>query len=130
MLGTGQQLVGIAADPLLPAGVSLRQVAADTDMRAIAAMESEVWGQDWGWLADDLIARIASAPDDIAVFAVHDQAIGRLVSAAWLVLYPGTEFAGLWGGSTLVAWRGRSGCRPGHPLRPAGNGWSAAAGRR
>ena len=24
-------------------------------------MESAVWGQDWSWLADDLIARIAAA---------------------------------------------------------------------
>ena len=104
-------LIGIsadlAADPVLPVGASMRQVTADADMRAIAAMESEVWGQDWGWLADDLINRIASAPDDIAIFAVHDQATGRVVSAAWLVFYPGTEFAGLWGGSTLAAWRGR-----------------------
>jgi hypothetical protein len=97
----------LAADPVLPAGLALRQVAADADMHAIAAMESEVWGQDWDWLATDLIARIRSAPDDITVFAVHDQAAGRLVSAAWLAFYPGTEFAGLWGGSTLAAWRGR-----------------------
>lgn len=31
----------------------------------------------------------------------------RIVSAAWLVSKPGTEFAGLWGGSTLADWRGR-----------------------
>jgi hypothetical protein len=29
------------------------------------------------------------------------------VSAAWLVYNPGTELAGLWGGSTLPGWRGR-----------------------
>jgi GNAT superfamily N-acetyltransferase len=104
LIGTS---AGLAADPVPPAGVSLRQVTADADMRAIAAMESEVWGQDWSWLADDLIDRTTSAPDDIVVFAAHDQATGRLVSAAWLVFYPGTEFAGLWGGSTLAAWRGR-----------------------
>jgi GNAT superfamily N-acetyltransferase len=97
----------IAAHPVLPAGVLLREVAADADMRAIAAMQTEVWGQDCAWLADDLIARIASAPGDIAVFAVRDEAAGQVVSAAWLVCYPGTEFAGLWGGSTLAAWRGR-----------------------
>jgi hypothetical protein len=97
----------LAADPVPPAEVWLRQVTADADVRAIAAMESEVWGEDWGWLADDLIARIASAPDDIAVFAAYDRAADRMVSAAWLVFYPGTEFAGLWGGSTLAAWRGR-----------------------
>ncbi len=97
----------LAADPVLPAGVSLRQVAADADIHAIAAMESEVWGQDWSWLATDLIARISSAPDDVAVFAVEDETTCRVVSAAWLVFYPGTEFAALWGGSTLTDWRGR-----------------------
>lgn len=28
-----------------------------------------------------------------------------MVSAAWLVIIPGTEFAALWGGSTLAEWR-------------------------
>jgi GNAT superfamily N-acetyltransferase len=97
---------GLAGDPVLPAGLELCQVAADAEMHAIVAMESEVWGQDFGWLAAELIDWIRSAPDDIAVFAVLDQA-SRLVSAAWLVFNPGTAFAGLWGGSTLAAWRGR-----------------------
>ncbi len=35
------------------------------------------------------------------------EAGGRVVSAAWLVLKPGTEFGGLWGGSTPSQWRGR-----------------------
>jgi GNAT superfamily N-acetyltransferase len=30
-----------------------------------------------------------------------------VVSAAWLVVMPGTEFAALWGGSTLARWRRR-----------------------
>ena len=29
-----------------------------------------------------------------------------MISAAWLVFNPGTDFAGLWGGSTMRAWRG------------------------
>ncbi|MEV1320266.1 GNAT family N-acetyltransferase [Micromonospora arborensis] len=34
------------------------------------------------------------------------EAAGRVVSAAWLVVViPGTEFAALWGGSTLPQWR-------------------------
>lgn len=35
------------------------------------------------------------------------EASGVIVSAAWLEINPGTDFAGLWGGSTLPAWRGR-----------------------
>ncbi|BAS07046.1 acetyltransferase [Arthrobacter sp. Hiyo4] len=35
------------------------------------------------------------------------EASGEVVSAAWLEINPDTDFAGLWGGSTLPAWRGR-----------------------
>jgi hypothetical protein len=35
------------------------------------------------------------------------EADGQVVSAGWLVFRPGTDFAGLWGGSTLRAWRGQ-----------------------
>jgi GNAT superfamily N-acetyltransferase len=94
----------MAADPVLPDGVSLCRVTDEASFRAIGAMENEVWGQDWS-IGDDLIQRSAAAPDDIAVFAVRDDVTGQVVSAAWIVFYPGTEFAGLWGGSTLPAWR-------------------------
>lgn len=102
-------LIGLAKDmtaaPALPSGVTLRQVTDDVDMRRIAAMESVVWGQDWSWLGDDLIARVSAAPDEIVVMVA--EADEEVVSAAWLVFREGTEFAGLWGGSTLPAWRGR-----------------------
>lgn len=104
-------VIGMAADmaatPALPAGVTLARVTDDDGIRAITAMESAVWGEGWSWLADDLIARRDAAPDDIAIFAAREDAAGAVVSAAWIVFYPGTEFAGLWGGSTLEAWRGR-----------------------
>lgn len=95
----------MARTPVTPAGVTLRQVTADADMHRIAAMESAVWGQDWSRLADDLIGRVAAAPDQIAVLVA--EADGEVVCAAWLVLRAGTQFASLWGGSTLAAWRGR-----------------------
>ncbi len=102
-------LIGRAAEltaaPGLPDGVTLRQVTADAELRRIAAMESIVWGQDWSWLADDLSARIAAAPDQIEVLVA--EADGTVVSAAWLVYRAGTDFACLWGGSTLAEWRGR-----------------------
>jgi GNAT superfamily N-acetyltransferase len=70
-------------------------------------MESAVWGQDWSWLGENLIGRIAAAPDDIAVLAA--EADGEVVSAAWLVIIqPGADgVARLLGGSTLPQWRGR-----------------------
>ncbi|WP_055585415.1 GNAT family N-acetyltransferase [Peterkaempfera griseoplana] len=95
----------LAAEPVLPDGVVLRQVTEDRDMRRIAALESAVWGMEMSWLGDDLSARISASPDQIAVLVA--EAGDEVVCAAWLVLRAGTEFAGLWGGSTLPAWRGR-----------------------
>ena len=56
-------------------------------------------------MATDLEARVLATTDDIDVLTV--EAEGQVVSAAWLVIKPGTEFAGLWAGSTLAPWRGR-----------------------
>jgi GNAT superfamily N-acetyltransferase len=104
-------VIGVAADmagdPVAPEGTAMREVSADADLAAIAAMESAVWSQDMNFIGEDLIARRASAPDDITVFAVTDDATGQVVSAAWIIFHPGTDFAYLAGGSTLEAWRKR-----------------------
>jgi GNAT superfamily N-acetyltransferase len=97
-------VIGLAADlagGAEPVGVVIRQVTEDADFRRIAEMESAVWGMDMTWLAEDLIARRAYTKVLVA------EADGRIVSAAWLVAKYGTEFAGMWGGSTLAEWRGR-----------------------
>lgn len=90
-----------AADPVLPAGVRVRQTADDADMRRIGELQTEVWGQDLLWLGENLIAR----KDHLAVFVA--EADGQVVSAAWLACKYGKHFGGLWGGSTLAAWRGK-----------------------
>lgn len=95
----------MASPPVLPDGVVLRQVTERADMHRIAALESTVWGQDLTMIGDDLAGRVAAAPDDLVILVA--EADGEVVSAAWLVFRTGTEFAGLWGGSTLSAWRGR-----------------------
>lgn len=94
----------LATEVALPAGLTMRQVSARPDLEAIAAMESQVWGADWSWLADALAEQIAQAAS-ADVFVVEDG--DQVVSAAWLVPVPGTPVAGLWGGSTLAAYRGR-----------------------
>ncbi|MFF1835313.1 GNAT family N-acetyltransferase [Streptomyces sp. NPDC058231] len=95
----------VASPPVLPDGVALRRVTQPADMHRIAAMESAIWGEDLSMIGDDLAGRVTVAPDDIVVLVA--EAGDELVSAAWLVFKEGTEFAGLWGGSTLPDWRGR-----------------------
>jgi hypothetical protein len=102
-------LVGLttqmAAEPVLPEGVLLRQVTSDADMRRIGDMESAVWDTDRGWSGDHLIREIAAAPDNIVVLTA--EAGSQVVAAGWIIFVPGSDFAGLWGGSTLREWRSR-----------------------
>lgn len=85
------------------AGVTIRRTGEKADFERIAAMESTVWGQDWSWLTDDLVSRHATGVTDVFVA----EADGEVVSAAWAVYKKNTDFTGLWGGSTLLEWRGR-----------------------
>jgi ribosomal protein S18 acetylase RimI-like enzyme len=84
-------------------GVVVRLTTDQNDFERIAAMESIVWGEDWSWLTDELVRHQASGHTDIYVA----ETAGQVVSAAWAVYKPGTDFTGLWGGSTLPDWRGR-----------------------
>ncbi|AHI02138.1 GNAT family N-acetyltransferase [Kutzneria viridogrisea] len=101
LVGSAGELAG--TDPLLSNEITVREVSADADMHRIAELASEVWQQDRSWLGAQLIAEVRGG-NTVVVAA---EAAGRFVSAARLEFVPGTDFAGLWGGSTLERWRGR-----------------------
>ncbi len=90
------------ANPSLPVGMHIRRTEDREDFVRIATMHSEVWNEDNSWMADMLETESAGG---MAVYLAEVE--GRVVSAAWIRFVEGTEFAGLWGGSTLEAYRGR-----------------------
>jgi hypothetical protein len=100
-------------------------VAADADLRAIAAMEGTVWGQDLSHMGEDLIARRAHAPGAITFFSVTGDTTGEVVSAAWIIYHPGTDFAYLaaaprWRpGASAASTAPSSQCWPGRRPRAA-----------
>jgi GNAT superfamily N-acetyltransferase len=98
-------VAAVAAEPCLPAGVQLREVSDRVDLDRIAAMEAAIWGDDRTWLADSLEAEHAVDPSALTI--VVAEAGGEVLSAGWVRFARGTEFATLWGGGTLPAWRGR-----------------------
>ena len=104
VLGRTEDLLDSAE---LAPGLVLRQVHGRPDLQRVAALESEVWAEDWSFLVEDLAARVSDPVEPAYVFVVEDPAVDRVVSAAWLVPLAGTEVAGLWGGSTLAGYRGR-----------------------
>ena len=95
----------IAGWPRLPQGVSLRPAISRADLDLIAALEETVWKDDHDWLAESLWAEREADPDAMAI--VIAQTAGTVVCAGWVRFERGTEFATLWGGATLPAWRGR-----------------------
>ncbi len=96
---------GLAADVPLPEGVTLRRVTTEADVRAMSAMADEAFGDPVSTRrADDLLFRL-SRDDGMELWVA--EADGVMVSSGRLEPVPGTEVAGVWGGATLPAWRGR-----------------------
>ena len=104
MIGAAQRL---AVDVPLPDGARLRQVSEPDDVRAMTTMSGEVFGDppaEAAEMADGLLRRLAHA-DGMELWVAEVD--GRVVCAGRLEPVPGTDFAGIWGGSTLEEWRGR-----------------------
>ena len=89
----------------LPAGVSLRRVEAEADVRAMAAMQDVAFGDPVsGEMADALLRRLA-LHDGMELWVA--EADGAIVGAGRLEPVAGSDFAGVWGGAVLPGWRGR-----------------------
>lgn len=102
MIGEARAL---ALDVALPEGVSVRRVTAEADVRAMAAMQDEVFGDPVS--EDGAVALLDRLGRDDGMELWVAEAGGQVVSAGRLEPVAGTEFAGLWGGATREEWRGR-----------------------
>jgi ribosomal protein S18 acetylase RimI-like enzyme len=102
MIGEARAL---AVDLALPDGVSARRVTEEADVRAMSAMQDEVFGDPPSdEMADALLRRLALA-DGMELWVA--EADGLIVCAGRLEPVRGTTFAGIWGGATRPEWRGR-----------------------
>lgn len=80
--------------------------AADEEMEVIAELLQEIWHADHHALAEELRA-LRTTLGRHRVHILVAEADARIVAAAWLIMRPERAFAGLWGGSTHPAYRGR-----------------------
>jgi hypothetical protein len=102
MIGTARAL---AVDAPLPEGIVLRRIRAEPDVRRLAQMQREVFGDvDIDNMTTALMHR-QSLDDGMELWVAEHQS--RIVGSGRLEPVARTEFAGIWGGSTVEAWRGR-----------------------
>ena len=99
------EIAELALDVPPPAGVELHAVMDEQGVDALVRVHDEVFGEDHAGLRRELPARLARRPPTVA--AAIAVAGDTPICAGRVEFHPGTEFAGLWGGGTLAAWRGR-----------------------
>lgn len=102
-------MIGEVADLVLdaepPEGIRVLPVTDRAGVDLVADVHEAAFGTDSTRLRHQLLAQLTADPD--TVVAVVALAGDTPVSAARMELVPGTRFAGLWGGGTVEAWRGR-----------------------
>lgn len=94
-----------------PEGITIRRILDHAqgraqDWRAIAELDEAVWGEDGTERCESLAAALDSDPEAMTVWLAV-AADGTVVCAARIEFHPGTDFASLWGGETLEAYRGQ-----------------------
>ena len=101
------EAAGLVQDVAVPEGVVVRRAGEggdlEDDVRRLLAMQESVFGPNSGPLLEDVL-RVARADEEEYWLAEVD---GGVVCGGRLTPIPDTEFAGIWGGATLPAWRGR-----------------------
>jgi hypothetical protein len=102
MIGEARAL---SIDVPLPEGVTLRRITEVSDVRAMSAMQDEVFGDPVSDEGADALLHPLSLRDGMELWVA--EADGVIVSAGRLEPVEGTVFAGIWGGATREEWRGR-----------------------
>lgn len=102
MLGEARLL---ALDLPLAEGVTLRRITAEADVRAMSAMQDDVFGDPVSEASAEALLRRLALNDGMELWV--GEAVGEIVTAGRLEPVHDSDFAGIWGGATRPEWRGR-----------------------
>jgi GNAT superfamily N-acetyltransferase len=89
----------------LPIPDAIRRITDPGEIPALMAVLTQVWEEDFAPFGDELAAQLREDPEVLSLYAAF--ADGRPVSTAWAQYTSGSQFAGLWGGTTLPDYRKR-----------------------
>jgi GNAT superfamily N-acetyltransferase len=81
----------------------IQRITDDAGINAMVDVEESVYGSPREWLRKRLLSMQRNTPHLLSLYAaVVDK---KIVSAAWIIYYEGTQFASLLGGATLPEHR-------------------------
>jgi GNAT superfamily N-acetyltransferase len=99
------EIADLELDVPPPPGVTLVPVQDEAGVDALVSVHTAVFGGDHSGLGRSFLRGLELAPDSAAaVVAVADT---EPIAAGRMEFHVGTDFASLWGGGTVPAWRGR-----------------------
>jgi len=99
------EIADLALDVAPPEGVRLQAITDEQGVDALVAVHDEVFGEPHRALGETLRHRLAEEPSSAA--AVVALAGQTPICAGRVEFHAGTDFASLWGGGTVAAWRRR-----------------------
>lgn len=71
----------------------------------VMTVEQQVWSEDFSWLGRYLEEALGKYPEQMSVYVAYVDE--QPVSAAWTYFPKHSQFASLWGGSTVSGFRGQ-----------------------
>lgn len=87
-----------------PISADVRAITKRTDLRDVIAVEHTVWNQNCDWITERLGDHL-DIPGYLNVYVAYIDE--RPASAGWIYFSEQSQFASLWGGSTIAEYRGR-----------------------
>ena len=91
------------ASLLAPAAADVRRLTQPEQLADVVSVLEPVWAEDFAWVHDRL-GKHMTIPGYLSVFVAY---AGGVAACAGWTYYNAGHFAGLWGGSTLSAYRGQ-----------------------
>ncbi len=88
-----------------PVAHTVQRITTPEKIADVLAVQTRVWTEGQDWLAHYLAEALANYPDEMSIYVAY--ADEKPVCAAWAYFAGGSQFGGLWGGSTVEAFRGQ-----------------------
>jgi GNAT superfamily N-acetyltransferase len=88
-----------------PVALDVRRISDPRQLTDVLTVQQQVWDEDFSWLGQYLGGALTRFPDQMSVYVAY--VYEQPASAAWTYFPRHSQFASLWGGSTVNGYRGR-----------------------